>query len=83
MQSVKPEVETEQVLAPLDEDEMKELSKFDLTLKYGPCVGLTRIERWERAKNLGLEPPPRVYELLQRVSGDDIAHKSMLSSYPL
>ena len=26
--------------------------------QYGPCVGMTRLERWQRAESLGLEPPP-------------------------
>ena len=25
--------------------------------EYGPCVGVTRMERWERAAALGLNPP--------------------------
>ena len=28
--------------------------------EYGPCVGMTRFERWERAKSLGLNPPKEV-----------------------
>jgi DNA polymerase delta, subunit 4 len=30
------------------------------TYEYGPCVGVTRLERWERAAALGLNPPPEV-----------------------
>ena len=25
--------------------------------EYGPCVGVTRLERWDRADALGLNPP--------------------------
>lgn len=42
----------------------RELRAFDLNSKYGPCIGLTRLERWERAKNFGLDPPARVKEML-------------------
>jgi hypothetical protein len=28
--------------------------------EYGPCVGVTRLERWERAAALGLSPPVEV-----------------------
>ena len=28
--------------------------------KYGPCIGTTRIQRWKRAKALGLNPPIEV-----------------------
>ena len=36
------------------------LRMFDLSYEYGPCVGVTRSERWERAQALGLNPPPEV-----------------------
>lgn len=36
------------------------LRVFDLTSKYGPCVGVTRLQRWERAKKWGLNPPDEV-----------------------
>ncbi|CDS11169.1 hypothetical protein LRAMOSA03432 [Lichtheimia ramosa] len=42
------------------------LRKFDLDYKYGPCVGLTRMERWLRAEKLGLDPPKEVKEFLER-----------------
>jgi DNA polymerase delta subunit 4 len=28
--------------------------------EYGPCVGVSRLERWERANILGLNPPVAV-----------------------
>lgn len=31
-----------------------------MTSKYGPCVGMTRLQRWERAKKWGLQPPEEV-----------------------
>lgn len=40
------------------------LRAFDLELKYGPCAGLTRLERFERAKQLGFAPPERICALL-------------------
>ena len=30
------------------------------TDEYGPCVGVPRLQRWERAHALGLNPPPEV-----------------------
>lgn len=36
------------------------LRVFDNTCEFGPCVGMTRLERWERAQALGLNPPPEV-----------------------
>ncbi|KAJ3300195.1 hypothetical protein HK104_003423 [Borealophlyctis nickersoniae] len=40
------------------------LKAFDLNYSWGPCVGLTRSERWERAKKLELEPPEDIGLLL-------------------
>ncbi|KAJ3019786.1 hypothetical protein HKX48_001759 [Thoreauomyces humboldtii] len=41
------------------------LKSFDLNLEYGPCVGLSRLERWNRAQKLELAPPVDVLALLQ------------------
>ncbi|KAJ8631895.1 hypothetical protein MRB53_025231 [Persea americana] len=46
------------------------LRQFDLNMNYGPCLGLSRLERWERANKLGLNPPEEVENLL-RGSQDD------------
>ena len=42
----------------------RELKEFDLNYDYGPCCGLTRLERWNRAYSLGLKPPKRIKDLL-------------------
>ncbi|KAI5999390.1 DNA polymerase delta, subunit 4-domain-containing protein [Pisolithus orientalis] len=42
---------------------------FDMTSEYGPCVGMTRLERWERAETLGLNPPPEVRQILLTKEG--------------
>mmetsp|Transcript_8171 Transcript_8171/g.36177 ORF Transcript_8171/g.36177 Transcript_8171/m.36177 type:complete len:106 (+) Transcript_8171:43-360(+) len=54
-----------------DDDENTEEAKylsilktFDMTTKYGPALGLTRMERWERAEKLNLDPPADVYKIL-------------------
>ncbi|TFY54141.1 hypothetical protein EVG20_g9831 [Dentipellis fragilis] len=50
-------------LAPVHAEEQKSvhhiLRVFDLSYEYGPCVGVSRLERWERAEALGLNPPVR------------------------
>jgi len=43
----------------------RELKAFDLDVRFGPCVGLQRSMRWDRARNLSLDPPPRIKELLE------------------
>ncbi|KAJ1919896.1 hypothetical protein H4219_001676 [Mycoemilia scoparia] len=36
-----------------------QLFRFDMDVYYGPTIGLTRSERWARAKSLGLKSPPQ------------------------
>ncbi|BAT06520.1 uncharacterized protein [Oryza sativa Japonica Group] len=46
-------------------DEVEEqLQQFDMDMTYGPCIGMTRLRRWERAAAMGLRPPPRLRDLL-------------------
>jgi DNA polymerase delta subunit 4 len=35
---------------------IERLKQFDLNYDYGPCIGITRLERWKRANKLGLNP---------------------------
>ncbi|ERM94801.1 DNA polymerase delta subunit 4 [Amborella trichopoda] len=49
-----------------DFDQCEEvLRRFDMNMSYGPCIGLTRLERWERANKLGMNPPKDVETLLK------------------
>lgn len=48
----------------LSQHDEQALRKFDLSLRFGPCIGPSRMQRWLRAERLGLEPPPWVAELL-------------------
>ncbi|KAM3327001.1 hypothetical protein P3S67_002127 [Capsicum chacoense] len=41
------------------------LRQFDMNMVYGPCLGMSRLNRWERAKKLGLNPPTEVERLLK------------------
>ncbi|KAA1470165.1 hypothetical protein DENSPDRAFT_835901 [Dentipellis sp. KUC8613] len=45
------------------------LRVFDLSYEYGPCVGVSRLERWERAEALGLDPPSEVRDILVTKEG--------------
>ncbi|WRT65458.1 uncharacterized protein IL334_002401 [Kwoniella shivajii] len=44
---------------------------FDLTSSYGPCVGITRLARWERAKKWGLNPPEEIRDILTTEQGQN------------
>lgn len=41
------------------------LRQFDMNSAYGPCLGMTRMERWERARKFGLNPPKDIETLLK------------------
>ncbi|KYO28092.1 DNA polymerase delta subunit 4 isoform B [Alligator mississippiensis] len=64
--------------APLDL-----LKRFDLSPEYGPCTGITRLQRWERAAALGLSPPDAVREALLQHGEDPRVTYSLWHEYPL
>ncbi|PNY26122.1 DNA polymerase delta subunit 4 [Tolypocladium capitatum] len=42
----------------------KVLRYFDVSSQYGPCIGIDRMKRWQRAERLGLSPPIEVLSVL-------------------
>ncbi|KAH6695787.1 DNA polymerase delta, subunit 4-domain-containing protein [Plectosphaerella plurivora] len=42
----------------------KVLRYFDVSSQYGPCVGIQRVKRWQRAERLGLNPPIEVLAVI-------------------
>nr|TKW11567.1 hypothetical protein SEVIR_6G240700v2 [Setaria viridis] len=46
--------------------EEEALRQFDMDTSYGPCIGVTRLRRWDRAAAMGLRPPPHVRDLILR-----------------
>ncbi|ORX36385.1 DNA polymerase delta, subunit 4-domain-containing protein [Kockovaella imperatae] len=44
---------------------------FDMTSAYGPFIGVTRLQRWERAKKLGLNPPEEIKRILTTQQGEE------------
>lgn len=46
------------------------LRQFDLQSTFGPCQGITRLQRWDRADKLGLSPPQHVRDLLMLLGGE-------------
>ncbi|XP_009607497.1 uncharacterized protein LOC107781395 [Nicotiana tabacum] len=58
-----------------DYDQNEEvLRQFDMNMTYGPCLGMSRLDRWERAKRLGLNPPTDVERLLR---SSKVRHESL------
>ncbi|PKI83349.1 hypothetical protein MVES1_002506 [Malassezia vespertilionis] len=67
--------ETKKVMAhePIHAEHLNRIEQmlrvFDLNPKYGPCSGLTRLERWKRAEELGEEPPSELAVILNTRQG--------------
>ncbi|KAG2363155.1 DNA polymerase delta, subunit 4-domain-containing protein [Suillus spraguei] len=55
-------------LEPIHAEEQNKIHQilrvFDMSYEYGPCVGMSRLERWERAASFGLNPPDEVRHIL-------------------
>ncbi|KAJ7901630.1 DNA polymerase delta, subunit 4-domain-containing protein [Mycena leptocephala] len=59
-----------QLIHAEDQDKFHDILRvFDLSYEYGPCIGVTRLERWERAAALGLNPPIEVRDILTTRQG--------------
>ncbi|XP_028315788.1 DNA polymerase delta subunit 4 [Gouania willdenowi] len=63
--------------------ELNKLTQFDLDWRFGPCTGISRLQRWERAKLHGLNPPEDIKELLLQTHTDPEYTQSLWSEYPL
>ena len=57
--------------------ELETLRRFDLTAKFGPCVGISRLERWLRATAQSLKPPEEVLDILECLDDDDPGHQAI------
>lgn len=60
-------------------DDEEALRRFDLTYKFGPCIGITRLQRWERAAKFGLQPPQEVKDILERRGAESTANACLWS----
>ncbi|KAM9660088.1 DNA polymerase delta subunit 4 isoform 2-T2 [Trichechus inunguis] len=67
----------------VDEAELELLRQFDLAWQYGPCTGITRLQRWHRAEQMGLDPPLKVHEVLRTHLGDPRFQCSLWHLYPI
>lgn len=57
------------------------LAAFDLDATYGPCMGLTRRRRYDRAVRLGLQPPAWVGRCVAAAEADRRLDESVLECY--
>ncbi|XP_073542249.1 DNA polymerase delta subunit 4 [Phyllobates terribilis] len=65
-------------LSPLDK-----LIQFDLDWRFGPCTGITRLERWQRADELGLAPPKNIKDILVAHHTDPQYQFNLWNSYAI
>lgn len=57
------------------------LKQFDLTLEFGPCIGISRMDRWDRAEKHGLKPPQEVKDLIDNHSSDPVYTECLWNDY--
>ncbi|XP_062411120.1 DNA polymerase delta subunit 4 [Sardina pilchardus] len=70
-----PEPESESPQLSERERDLLELKNFDLDWRFGPCTGISRLQRWEQALLHGLDPPQEIRELLlSRENDPDYSH---------
>ncbi|NWH98460.1 DPOD4 polymerase, partial [Tichodroma muraria] len=61
---------------PPDPALLEMLRRFDLSWEYGPCTGTPRLQRWERAQELGLSPPGPIRDaLLEHRDNPDVTYR--------
>ncbi|KAL7889677.1 hypothetical protein AOLI_G00019350 [Acnodon oligacanthus] len=65
------------------ETELQELRKFDLDWRFGPCTGISRLQRWERAALHGLDPPQEIKDILLKEKMDPEYTHCLWRDYPL
>ena len=61
---------TDTAAADAESDELT-LRQFDLDTKFGPVMGMTRLQRFARAEQLNLSPPPYVKDLILKHGGEE------------
>jgi len=76
------EAEKEEDIYTLETIETK-LKDFDFTISYGPYLGITRKERYDRAVELGLNPPEEILKLLEHPKASQLSHVDQKNLYSL
>lgn len=54
----------------------KILREFDMSSQYGPCIGISRLDRWKRARDMELGPPIEVLAVMVKaVEEEDVVEE--------
>jgi DNA polymerase delta subunit 4 len=67
--TVQKETSTAEGIRTVSENDEKQrqlnvLKAFDHAVEFGPSIGISRLERWERADSFNLNPPAEVKDIL-------------------
>ncbi|XP_073447095.1 DNA polymerase delta subunit 4 isoform X2 [Aquarana catesbeiana] len=62
---------------------LEKLVRFDLDWNFGPCTGISRMERWQRAQTLDLMPPQDIKQILLEHSSDPQFQHNLWSTYAI
>lgn len=62
---------------------LEKLVRFDLDWNFGPCTGISRMERWQRAQTLDLMPPQDIKQILLAHSSDPQYQHNLWSTYAI
>ncbi|CAF0882792.1 unnamed protein product [Adineta ricciae] len=74
---------TTSTVKKIPEDDLEILRQFDLDMSFGPCTGISRLDRYERAVRHELDPPVRVLELINLYPNDRQITHSIWRDYTL
>ncbi|XP_041838640.1 DNA polymerase delta subunit 4 isoform X3 [Melanotaenia boesemani] len=77
-----PPQEAEDVTETVRDEELQKLRQFDLDWRFGPCTGISRLQRWDRAKLHGLNPPEEIRDLLLQTQDEPEYDLNLWSEYP-
>eukprot|EP00057_Strongylocentrotus_purpuratus_P003161 XP_003726057.1 PREDICTED: DNA polymerase delta subunit 4 [Strongylocentrotus purpuratus] len=69
--SAEAQVEVESAEDLIRKKHLQTLREFDLNWRYGPCTGITRLERWERAESHDQNPSPQIKDLILEHEDDE------------
>lgn len=61
---VQDDLEMQFTEEPPEEDMESVLRAWDMDMRFGPCIGISRLSRWERAQRNSLSPPEEVRTFL-------------------
>lgn len=71
--------ETEDRSVAEAEADERALRQFDLDTKYGPVSGISRLQRWQRAVALGLNPSAEIRDIIVKYGENSDMNKHLFA----